>query len=198
VDLSHVQEHLDTLDERLTLAVNALHIAQEEAAKAGNARRLAEEALAKARQAEADANERLAQRSKEHQQLIQAKADVLDTGKQLAALVDRLNKLRIKSAASTNATSVKGGPGHVYGISLSNNTATAKWFKFYDLAAAPNVGVDTPAWSELVPANGGRNIEWQTGITFTNGIAYAITGAAADSDTTATAVDDVHGVLLYA
>lgn len=104
---------------------------------------------------------------------------------------------RIKSAATTNATSVKGSAGQAYGWYLYNNTGTAKFFKFYNKASAPTVGTDTPLFTVGIPANGGSVHEFSLGIPFGTGIAYAITGATTDADTTATAADDVHGVLLY-
>jgi hypothetical protein len=107
---------------------------------------------------------------------------------------------RIKSAASTNATSVKGSAGQIYGWALYNNTATAKYVKIYNKATSPTVGTDTPAFTIIVPgasAGAGTNIEFSLGVPLGTGVAYAITGLIADSDTTVTAADDVHGVLLY-
>lgn len=104
---------------------------------------------------------------------------------------------RVKAAASTNATSVKASAGQIYGWALFNNTATAKFFKVYNKASAPTVGTDTPAFTVIIPASGGTNISWDNGLPLGTGIAFAITGAVADSDTTSTAADDVHGVVLY-
>jgi hypothetical protein len=104
---------------------------------------------------------------------------------------------RIKAAASTNATSVKASAGQVYGWALYNNTASARFVKIYNKASSPTVGTDTPAFTIIIPASGGTNVEWSNGIPLGTGIALAITGLIADSDTTAVAADDVHGVLLY-
>lgn len=104
---------------------------------------------------------------------------------------------RIKAAASTNSTNLKVSAGVVLGYALYNNTASAKAFKFYDKATAPTVGTDTPAFTVIIPASGGANIEFSSGIPFSTGIGYGITGATADADTTATAVDDVHGMVLW-
>lgn len=105
---------------------------------------------------------------------------------------------RVKAAASTNATSVKGSTARLYAYAFYNNTASAKSVKLYNKASAPVVGTDAPAFSVLVPANGA--VQWSNdlGIGFSAGIAYAITGAIADSDTTAVAADDVHGFIAYA
>lgn len=105
---------------------------------------------------------------------------------------------RVKAAAtSTNSTNLKGSAGVVLGYSLYNNTASAKFFKFYDKATAPTVGTDTPAFTVIIPASGGANVEFSTGVPFSTGIGYGITGAVADTDTTNTAVDDVHGFVLW-
>jgi hypothetical protein len=104
---------------------------------------------------------------------------------------------RVKAAASTNATSLKASAGVVLGYALYNNTSSAKFFKFYNKASAPTVGTDTPAFTIIIPASGGANVEFSSGIPFGTGIAYAITGAVTDADTTATAADDVHGVVLW-
>jgi hypothetical protein len=104
---------------------------------------------------------------------------------------------RIKSAASTNGTNVKASAGQVYGWYLYNNTSSAKFFKLYNKATSPTIGTDTPAFTVGIPPNGGCVQEFLNGIPFGTGIGYGITGGITDADTTATATDDVHGVLLY-
>lgn len=104
---------------------------------------------------------------------------------------------RVKAAATTNATSLKASAGVVLSYALYNNTASAKYFKFYNKASAPTVGTDTPLFDIIIPASGGANIDFANGVPFSTGIAFAITGGVADSDTTATAVDDVHGVVVW-
>jgi hypothetical protein len=105
---------------------------------------------------------------------------------------------RIKTAATTNATSIKASAGVVGGYAFHNNTGTAKYVKLYNKASAPTVGTDVPLVTIIVPANG--NTVYPTdsvGTKFTIGIAFAITGAVSDADTTVTAVDDVNGNILY-
>lgn len=119
---------------------------------------------------------------------------------------DRLNDptgqpythVRVASAATTNATSVKATPGRVYGIALANTSAAAKFVKLYNKASAPTVGTDTPVHTIALAAGQRVDLSWPVGMPFSTGIAYAITGAVADSDTTAVAANDVHGGLLYA
>jgi hypothetical protein len=104
---------------------------------------------------------------------------------------------RVKAASGTNSTSVKGSAGQLYGYSLFNNTASARYVKLYNKASAPSIGSDTPAFTIIVPANGGANVEWKMGIPFGTGIGFGITGGVGDSDTTSVSADDVHGFLLY-
>lgn len=106
----------------------------------------------------------------------------------------------VKAAATTNATSVKASAGNVYGMCLTNNSAAVKYLKFYNKASAPTVGTDTPVAVFGIPANGGNlTIDHVWAVPrFSTGIAYAITGAVTDADTTAVAVNDVSGWIVYA
>ena len=103
---------------------------------------------------------------------------------------------RVISAASTNATSAKGSAGQVYGWSLSNTNAAARYFKLYNKASAPTVGTDTPVITILLPPSWSDSIHFDTGIAFGTGIAFALTTGIADSDTGAVAANE-HIVNLY-
>ena len=95
---------------------------------------------------------------------------------------------RILSAASTNATSIKGSAGQVFGVFAINLNAAVKYLKFYNKATSPTVGTDTPVLTLPIPASttgAGFWIGIPQGIAFGTGIACAITGAQADNDTTA-------------
>lgn len=107
-------------------------------------------------------------------------------------------RARVQSAATVNETSVKGSAGQVYAIHVANNHATNKaYLKLYNKATAPTAGTDVPVATHLIPASGARDIPVSYGDAFATGIGYAITGGAADSDTTAVAADQVTGILLY-
>lgn len=98
----------------------------------------------------------------------------------------------VNSAASTNATSVKASAGTVYSVIAFNAGAGVAFVKFYNKASAPTVGTDVPIWVLAVPAGGHAQIQFGVqGNRFGTGIALAITGAAADSDTTAVAAAQV-------
>jgi hypothetical protein len=103
----------------------------------------------------------------------------------------------VESAATTNATSTKAGPGILYGFSLCNKSAAAVYFKFYNKASAPTVGTDAVFFKLMIPTLACRDRSALLGFNFTIGIAYAITGLEANSDTTAVAVGDVSGAFDY-
>ena len=94
------------------------------------------------------------------------------------------------SAATTNATNVKGSAGTVYTLSLQNTNATVYYFKLYDKATAPTCGSDSVVWATAVSALAtGYNttIPFPTGLAFANGIGFCITAVQADADATVAA-----------
>lgn len=118
---------------------------------------------------------------------------------QAPAVSGGLERQRIITTASTNATSIKGAPGQVYALNGTNTSGGTLFLKLYDKATAPVVGTDVPAETYALEAGkpfsftfGGQGVE------YANGIAAAITGAIADNDTTNTAANDVVMVVHYA
>lgn len=104
---------------------------------------------------------------------------------------------KILSAASTNATLIKGSAGRVYGYQLANTTAAWKFVRLYNKATAPVPGTDTPVMVIAVPPNGTTEVEMTVPASFATGIGYSITGASPDLDATAVAVGDVIGTILW-
>ena len=100
------------------------------------------------------------------------------------------------SAAGTNGKVIKASKGAWLGLICSNQTGAAKFVKLYDKATAPTVGTDIPKLTIGIPANWSREIGVQP-TAFQNGIAMAITGAAADNDATAVAAGDVAVDVFY-
>jgi len=104
------------------------------------------------------------------------------------------------SAATTNATSLKATAGTLYGGRAFNSGAGAAFLKFYNKASAPTVGTDVPVLVFGIPA--GQSVDFgignSVGVSFATGIAYAITGAAADADTTAVALNQVSLAMSFA
>ena len=107
-----------------------------------------------------------------------------------------LNHRLVSAGGTTNATLVNGGYTKLHYIDLVCAAAAAKFLKIYDKASAPTVGTDTPvATFQLVPTgvNGGKNqINLDANpLHLKLGLAYALTGALADNDTTALTAADV-------
>lgn len=96
------------------------------------------------------------------------------------------------SLATTNAVSISATPRVLTSIYAANTTAAYKYLKLYNKASAPTVGTDVPVMRIPIPPNGIANIHdiygWPA---FSTGLASAITGGSADTDTTAVAVGDV-------
>lgn len=103
-----------------------------------------------------------------------------------------LSRLRLFSAASTNATLVKAGATVVGYLHVTNTAASARFIKIYDKASAPTVGTDTPVHTFAIPAGycGSLGIP-SSGLRLALGFGLGITGAIADTDTTAIAANEV-------
>lgn len=96
------------------------------------------------------------------------------------------------SAATTNATVAKASAGTLLSINAYNNGAAVCFLKLYNKATAPTVGTDVAVKTILLPPGGGSNIVAPVaGYNFAAGIAYAITGLPATTDTTAVALNQV-------
>ncbi len=109
------------------------------------------------------------------------------------------SQARIRSQATTNATLVKASAGNLFALSVYNTSAAARFLKLYNRTSIPTVGTDIPVVTIPIAPGGFRDILLgDAGMLFATGIAYAITAAVADTDATATALDDVTGVLAFA
>jgi hypothetical protein len=98
----------------------------------------------------------------------------------------------LNSAASTNGALIVTSTQAVSAFFASNIGATPAYVKLYNKATAPVVGTDVPEMVITVPATGQIDVTpGFGGFRFPLGIGIAITGAAADSDTTAVAAGQV-------
>lgn len=105
------------------------------------------------------------------------------------------------SAATTNATAVKGSAGQVYNIQCFNVNAGVRYLKLYNKATAPTVGTDTPVKTLAIPGNtagAGFVIGWPQGLAFSLGIGFALTTEATDAGTTGVALNEITVNLDYA
>ncbi len=106
--------------------------------------------------------------------------------------------MSVVTAATTNATSVKTTAASLYELTIANTTATPVYVKLYNKTSAPTVGTDVPVVTLPVAAN--TTVMYEFGVVgkrFAAGLAYAVTGAAAATDTTATVAGvQIHGSYL--
>jgi hypothetical protein len=103
------------------------------------------------------------------------------------------------SFASTNATLAKNAPGNLYGLTLANTNATTwRWLKLFDKATAPVPGADTPVAVIGLPPAGTVSRDFPVGLTFAQGLGFAITANPALLDNTAIAANEVVGTMEYA
>lgn len=105
---------------------------------------------------------------------------------------------KLIAAGTTNASTVKGAPGQVYGWFIFNNAAATRHVKLYNTKLVPNVGVDLPLLTLAFPAGAAANVWMASGIKgFTQGIGLATTVNAADNDSTAVTANDLIINVLY-
>ena len=106
-------------------------------------------------------------------------------------MVPNLTLANYKAAATTNATLVIAGITRLQFLSAHNTSAAVKFLKIYDKATAPTVGTDVPKMVFPIPAGSYINPDISFGLKLKLGLSFAITGGVADTDTTATAANDV-------
>ena len=112
----------------------------------------------------------------------------------VAATIGGATPYKLISAATTNATSVKGSAGQIYSITGFNINAAVRYLKIYDKATAPTVGTDVPKHVYPMPGSttgGGFTLSIPVGQIYTAGIAIAITTGIADTDTGAVAANEI-------
>lgn len=105
---------------------------------------------------------------------------------------------KIAAAASTNTTLVKASAGRVLSVEVANVTAATVFLKLYNKASVPVIGTDIPVFVIPVAPNSARSISLAVGYAFSAGIAYAITGGAADADASAVTAGALLGAIAYA
>jgi hypothetical protein len=98
----------------------------------------------------------------------------------------------VNSTAGTNGALVLTGTSGLQAFFANNTGASDAFVKLYNKATAPTVGTDVPEMVIRVPANGQVEITpGFNGYRFPLGLGIAITGLAADTDTTAVAAGQV-------
>jgi hypothetical protein len=100
------------------------------------------------------------------------------------------------SAASTNGTVIRNVPAVIGLITVSNNAATASYFKLYN-SASVNVGVTTPVLTALVPAGGTISIDGNSPIRCSTGMCIGLTKGIAVADTAAVGASEMAVSIFY-
>lgn len=99
---------------------------------------------------------------------------------------------RLIALGTTNATMVKANTGQIYGWHIFNAAAAVRFVKLYNSKKTPVVGTDTPVVTLPFPAGAAANVWLASGLdVFPEGIGFATTVNAADSDTTAVTAGDL-------
>jgi hypothetical protein len=107
----------------------------------------------------------------------------------------------VNSAATTNGANLSAATTGLQSVYTTNTGAGAAFVKLYNKATAPTVGTDVPVMIIPVPAAvagvpGVAQISpGFNGYRFALGLGIAITGAVADTDTTAVAAGQVKVIL---
>jgi putative Ig domain-containing protein len=106
-------------------------------------------------------------------------------------------KYHVVALSGVNAAVIKSSAGVLTGWNVSNDTEYPIYVKLYDKATTPNVGTDVPAQTIEVQAGVPAPFPVGPGITYSNGIAIAITKGMADSDATPVVAGDCAVDIFY-
>jgi len=104
----------------------------------------------------------------------------------------------VSTAGSPAGVAIKATSGTLCGVSLYNNNSTAPVFlKIFNVTAGAVNSSVAPKFTIGVPPGGWRDVDFSSGASFTTAMAYWITKLVPDADTTAVAIDDLHGVITF-
>src|SRR3989344_1428993 len=92
---------------------------------------------------------------------------------------------------------IKSSAGQIYGWVLFNDSAAVRYVKLYNKSSSPSVGSDTPFMTIPLPAGGGANVNFTSGITLSNGIGIGATTGITDLNTSSPAAYDVIVNIIY-
>ena len=93
-------------------------------------------------------------------------------------------KQTVDTAATSGVQYAHSGAAKLSGWFVDNSNNSAKSFiKFYDATGSVNVGTTVPFALFMIPASTSRMFSMPGGISFSNGIAYAVTTAGGTTGT---------------
>jgi hypothetical protein len=102
------------------------------------------------------------------------------------------------SAATNNATLVKGSAGVINTFMVSNSSATGRWLKVYNKATVAVPGTDVPVLNFWLKPSDNTTIQTGPfGIRLSTGITYAITANQPTNDNTVIAAGDCVVSMVY-
>ena len=82
---------------------------------------------------------------------------------------EALVPLNYSSRALSSSAVVKTGPGLLYGVTVTNTSASAQYFQLFDASTLPADGA-IPILAKSIPANDAVGFSWLPGRTFLVGI----------------------------
>ena len=130
--------------------------------------------------------------------LVAGSAFVGDVGQQYrGSATGAASGTHLVSAATTNPTVVKASAGRLLGFVLANNAATMVYVKFHNQTTAPTAGTGVVR-SVGIPPSRTVTFSLEGGIAFSTGIALTTVTGAADSNSTAVALNDIVGDIFFA
>lgn len=100
------------------------------------------------------------------------------------------------SAAGTNPTTIKSGPGKVTGWYIYNSNGTARKVAFHNTAGPPSAGISV-YFSIPIPALSAANCPFPAGIDFPAGISITTTTGLNTGDSGSVALNDLIINILY-
>lgn len=104
----------------------------------------------------------------------------------------------VSTAGAPAAMAVKASAGTLKNVSLyCNNTTIPIFLKLYNLTTGAVNSSVAPKFTVGVPPGAWRDVPFGDGAAFTTAISYLITGLISTTDTTAVAIDDIHGVITF-
>ena len=125
-------------------------------------------------------------------------AAIGDVGQQYRAnATGAASGTHLVSAATTNATIVKGSPGRVIGWSLANTNAAWRYVKLHNQTTTPTAGTGVVR-TIAIPPNNVNTFSIEGGIAFATGIGLTTVTGAADADNAAVGLNDIVGDVFFA
>lgn len=130
--------------------------------------------------------------------LVAGTAAIGDVGQQYRAnATGAASGAHLVSAATTNATIVKGSAGRVLGWALANTNAAFRYVKLHNQTTTPTAGTGVVR-TIAIPPNSLAQMKLEGGIAFSTGIGLTTVTGAADADNTAVGVNDIIGDIFFA